>query len=379
MLPSSFFFLAMLSFLGLSSVAGRQPPHLRHRSLARSVRQVTGTNHVVRALVPKDSNHAHREAHRAIKRSIRMRQGSHCTPKSASASFAAVATSAALPSSTSLAPPLSPPSSAYTESWASATSSNVSSSTAQSIQGQQAWAQGQTSSTQWLQPSSSSTAWPSQSSGGSIGATVDVSVGDLLDVTDDVCGPCDSSDNEPNGAEAWLDCGVTSNTGWTPPVVTIDQLIVAELDNSSVFSGCTDYIDMMKQVGQEYKIPAIFLASFAMQESSCNPGATGPNGEQGLMQVTPANCPSNEDCYDPMTNLRVGTNLLQSYIQSSGGNIIQAIGQQNGWSPGMTLQDVENSPVCTQRQNLDYLTQMLNSWMQNKAAGPGTYSYLMDC
>lgn len=32
------------------------------------------------------------------------------------------------------------------------------------------------------------------------------------------------------------------------------------------------------------------LASFAMQESTCNPSATGGNGEAGLMQLASENC-----------------------------------------------------------------------------------------
>jgi hypothetical protein len=50
------------------------------------------------------------------------------------------------------------------------------------------------------------------------------------------------------------------------------------------------------------------------------------------------------------------------------------MGMYNGWNSGLTLQDVENAAVCTQRQNLDYLYQMFNFWMQNKnAEGQGQY------
>jgi Transglycosylase SLT domain len=40
------------------------------------------------------------------------------------------------------------------------------------------------------------------------------------------------------------------------------------------------------------------LASIAMEESSCNPHATGGGGEQGLMQITPDKCKGapNGDC-----------------------------------------------------------------------------------
>ena len=42
------------------------------------------------------------------------------------------------------------------------------------------------------------------------------------------------------------------------------------------------------------------LASFAMQESSCNPSAVGGAGEQGLMQITKDKCKGapNGNCKD---------------------------------------------------------------------------------
>jgi membrane-bound lytic murein transglycosylase MltF len=39
--------------------------------------------------------------------------------------------------------------------------------------------------------------------------------------------------------------------------------------------------------------------SIVLQESGYQQGATGPNGEIGLMQITPDKCPSSGDCYDP--------------------------------------------------------------------------------
>lgn len=47
-------------------------------------------------------------------------------------------------------------------------------------------------------------------------------------------------------------------------------------------------------------VPAILLASFAMQESSCIPSTVGGAGEQGLMQLTSDKCVGapNGDCMD---------------------------------------------------------------------------------
>ena len=37
-------------------------------------------------------------------------------------------------------------------------------------------------------------------------------------------------------------------------------------------------------------VPPIVIASFALQESSCNPDTVGGAGEQGLMQLTKDKC-----------------------------------------------------------------------------------------
>lgn len=44
------------------------------------------------------------------------------------------------------------------------------------------------------------------------------------------------------------------------------------------------------------------LASFAMQESSCNPNTVGGAGEQGLMQLTKDKCGAapGGNCKDPV-------------------------------------------------------------------------------
>jgi Transglycosylase SLT domain len=53
-------------------------------------------------------------------------------------------------------------------------------------------------------------------------------------------------------------------------------------------------------VDRSLLVPPIILASFAMQESTCNPSAVGGAGEQGLMQITPDKCKGapNGNCKD---------------------------------------------------------------------------------
>ena len=50
-------------------------------------------------------------------------------------------------------------------------------------------------------------------------------------------------------------------------------------------------------------VPAIMIASFALQESNCNPDTIGGAGEQGLMQLTKDKCGAAPDgnCRDPVS------------------------------------------------------------------------------
>lgn len=110
------------------------------------------------------------------------------------------------------------------------------------------------------------------------------------------------------------------------------------------------------------------LASFAMQESGCNAGATGGNGEAGLMQIAPPNCESGNNCWDVDYNIRRGAQLLSSMIKQNNGNVIAAIGSYNGWQPQQTTYDSATAAArdgnCHAQNNLDYLHQFVNGWMQ---------------
>lgn len=154
-------------------------------------------------------------------------------------------------------------------------------------------------------PASASQASASAGSGGgSGGGGISANVGGVLSLTVGACGWCDSSPESPNGSEAWLNCNV-NNGGWQPPMLTINEVVYAKLDDSGPFAICGPYIDTFNQVGQQLgrayslnyhcpklisAVPPILLAAIALQESTCNAGATGRNGEEGLMQITPANC-----------------------------------------------------------------------------------------
>lgn len=111
----------------------------------------------------------------------------------------------------------------------------------------------------------------------------------------------------PNGHIDWMNCGF-EGAGWNPPYVTVHDIITTPLgtalqDPNSPFKACGPYIHLFETYGGMYGIPAILLASFAMQESSCRPWIVGGGGEQGLMQITVDKCGGapNGDCKDPVS------------------------------------------------------------------------------
>ncbi|KAG6866725.1 hypothetical protein C0991_011384 [Blastosporella zonata] len=146
----------------------------------------------------------------------------------------------------------------------------------------------------------------------------------------------------PNGSIDWLNCGLTGS-GWNPPYVTVNEIIAVSL-SSAVNSGkgpflaCSKYVQYFEQYGSEYGIPPIMLASFALQESSCNPDTVGGAGEQGLMQITKDKCGGapGGNCRDPAFNIRTGAKYFASTLDDNNGDLIAAVGNYNGWFKGMT-------------------------------------------
>jgi Transglycosylase SLT domain len=107
-------------------------------------------------------------------------------------------------------------------------------------------------------------------------------------------------------APVWLDCGVNTTSGWTPPPITLDNIIYEDLSEvmsqpNNPFEPCQPYLWMFQQLAGDTGIPTILLASIALQESGCQPNVTGGAGEIGMMQVTNDKCPPGNiaKCYDP--------------------------------------------------------------------------------
>jgi hypothetical protein len=193
----------------------------------------------------------------------------------------------------------------------------------------------------------------------------------------------------PNGSIDWLNRGITSG-GWNPCHVSVDQVISVDLatalkSSSSPFHACAPYLDFFTQFGNQFNVPPIMLASFAMQESSCQPGAQGEGGEQGLMQLTQDKCTGAPDgnCKDPKFNIMTGAKFFSDLLASNNGNVIVTVGMYNGWNPGMTEAQATaaaNSNCCRCQNNLDYLDQYFNGWMQNvQGDSLGKFFNLKNC
>lgn len=70
------------------------------------------------------------------------------------------------------------------------------------------------------------------------------------------------------------------------------------------FGPCREHLNAFNTMSGETGIPAVLLASIAMQESTCRAYVTGPNGEIGLMQITPDKCGGVGDCFEPYVSFQ---------------------------------------------------------------------------
>ncbi|KIK44600.1 glycoside hydrolase family 23 protein [Suillus luteus UH-Slu-Lm8-n1] len=178
----------------------------------------------------------------------------------------------------------------------------------------------------------------------------------------------------PNGHIDFLTCGINEG-GWKPPLIKIESIVTVDLStvayqDGSAFANCKDFVPTFEKYGSKYGIPAILLASFAMEESSCKPSTIGGAGEQGLMQLTSDKCVGapNGDCKDVDFNIGAGAKFFTQLLKENDGDLLSCIGHYNGWFQGMTYADATaaaHGGNCREQNNLDYLHQFLNGWCQN--------------
>ncbi|KAJ9107817.1 hypothetical protein QFC19_002723 [Naganishia cerealis] len=85
----------------------------------------------------------------------------------------------------------------------------------------------------------------------------------LLALRDATCGECGATPDAPNGSEDWINCGMKSANGWTPPKVTYDQLRVGDATKlQSSYPACSDEIlAVMTQVSAETGGMSLYLVT----------------------------------------------------------------------------------------------------------------------
>ncbi|KAF8904493.1 lysozyme-like domain-containing protein [Gymnopilus junonius] len=218
----------------------------------------------------------------------------------------------------------------------------------------------------------------------------------LITVKSSTCGPSGATKqvtklSGPNGNINWLNCGF-EGAGWTPPLIRMQDVITQPLSSalkspSSPFKACSPYISIFEKYGNQHGIPAIIFASFAMQESSCNPNTVGGAGEQGLMQITKEKCAGapNGNCKDPDFNIATAAKYFANSLAGNNGNVLLTVGEYNGWYLGLTEAKAFAAAFtncCRCQNNGDYLHQFFNGWCQNinpYDANIGKYFNLNKC
>ncbi|GAA5994421.1 uncharacterized protein JCM10292_002055 [Rhodotorula paludigena] len=192
----------------------------------------------------------------------------------------------------------------------------------------------------------------------------------LMSFSDDGCGDSgareeSSEDGGPNGAQSWLNCGLSKENpeGKWIKVSQIKTLTLEEaLAKGSLYEPCKPHIKLFEKYGEEYGIPPILLAAFAMLE---NAQGTGP---YGLMQITDDKCGDapGGNCAEADYNVKTGAAYFAQVLKDHHENLLLAMGTYNGWYDGLTYNKAtaaKDSGCCVCQNNLDYMQQMLNGWV----------------
>jgi len=86
--------------------------------------------------------------------------------------------------------------------------------------------------------------------------------------------------------------------------------------------------DLVTEASVDYRVPEAWIYGIMWSESNGNPNLTSPAGALGLMQVMPFHFKPDEKPFDPRTNIRRGTSLLQA-AKAKAPDLIQAASYYN--------------------------------------------------
>ncbi|GAA5872559.1 hypothetical protein JCM3774_006851 [Rhodotorula dairenensis] len=217
----------------------------------------------------------------------------------------------------------------------------------------------------------------------------------LIGFTTDNCGPSGATEQDPNGSESFLSCGISKSnpsSPWqVPKGVTLDNIKTVSIEHAlatnSVWEPCKPFIPLFEKYGAQTGLPPILLAALALQESTCNPHVLGDSGGAfGLMQITQDKCGGrdNHGCSEPDYNVRTGAEYFKKELDNAGGSFLEALARYNGWQPySMTYSSATAaaySDCCHCQNNLDYLYQMANGWLLGRTGYElGSFKNLAVC
>lgn len=369
--------LALTTLVGISMVSAASPhgkfDRRNHKAIIadRQAKEAT-VNGIPEAAINKRTS--------KVSRKYKKRGGKICRVKDAAApsSLASSSSSAASSASSTASSTQS-----QSESWASSTAAATPTVVAAVLQpASTTWASTSSDAPwggNWHNSQSSSSAWSSDtwaaptstsSSSAAPSATQAPPSNSGLLYADGPCGANQPSADHPNGAPWWLNCGLDSSGGWNPPSIKAKDLIsiTDPSTHPEVFGGCLEYQSIFADAAASYNMPTALLMSIGMQESGCKRSAVGARGEQGIMQVAGNACDNpSGDCQEPWYNIHKGASILVDKMGGNpDGNIVSALGQYNGWMPGMYA--ANGAQYGPQGQKVSYLDDMLNKWLQGKSS-----------
>ncbi|KAG8738855.1 hypothetical protein FRC10_006426 [Ceratobasidium sp. 414] len=156
----------------------------------------------------------------------------------------------------------------------------------------------------------------------------------------DVVGVRIEYDDGVESAEVYCQSPFFNGARWTD-VIAKDLETAVQMPNSP-FVRCQPYFPYFYKYGQMYNVPPILIASFANQESGCNPSTAGGAGEVGMMQITPDKCTGapGGNCADVDFNVHTAVAYFASQLQANNNSLLHSIGAYqmcNGWMQGIDV------------------------------------------
>ncbi|KDE08011.1 hypothetical protein MVLG_01713 [Microbotryum lychnidis-dioicae p1A1 Lamole] len=216
----------------------------------------------------------------------------------------------------------------------------------------------------------------------------------LIGFVSENCGPSGATEEFPNGSESFLSCGISRSnpdSGWTPPKgIRLDHITTVSIEvalaKNPIWAPCAKFTELFEKVAEKTNLPPILLMALALQESTCMEDTIGDSGGAfGLMQITESKCGGRnaKDCSAPEYNVLTGAQYLRDEIDRQNGAFLVALGQYNGWYPGLSY-NIAVAPAkeghCEWQQNLDYFEQVLNGWLLGRTGYTmGSMKNLANC